>query len=159
MENPGLTKEIIEVKDAYLAGRNITERQSALAAYSVLDEYRWLPNPSQPEVIQEYYRHGDDQRKKMNSRPDDYQGFWRNEEVIQYFESKHRVANINRTNLEWLKWLKIQLPEGDKATAIDLKIQQFSLAYREHQRMIAPRSEAEKQVVNMFGGRVLHGDD
>ncbi len=150
MENPGLTKEIIDVKTAYLSGKPITDRQSAEAAYSVLDQYCIIPDPIQPQMIREYYQHGKDQRKKMNDRPEDYQGFWRHEDVNQYFESKSRAVNQNRSNIEWLRWIKNQL-EGDKAIAVDVKINQFLNQTKPVEKI---HSKEVEQLMTTFNGKI-----
>lgn len=152
MENPNVTKEIEEVKNAYFKGKPITQKDSAEAAFSVLDHYRWLPDPVQPTIIMEYFKSSPEQRKKMNEHPEDYAGFWKNEIVINYFENKHRIANTNRANLEWLQWLREKLPE--RAAIIDFKISQF---INRNAPVIKPRSDAEKQIVDTFNGRIISG--
>ena len=110
-----LSSEITAVKDAYLTGRVVPDREIALASMTVLDEYRHLPYPSVPTKVKEYYDLKRDARKKMNDSPESYLGFWNDPIVKNFFDEKQKIKNLNERNKSWLEWMKNVLSEeGDE---------------------------------------------
>ena len=133
MENQvKLNPQITAIKEAYLHDRNVTDIEIALASYSILNDYRWLPYPTPPEEVKKFYNRAEDLKTKMRRNPESYLEFWREPSVMQYFDAREFVKTQNMTRLEWLQWMKKTLEEShpDKITAIDLKIYQFSGDYR-----------------------------
>lgn len=128
MENRTLTPEVEALKVACVAGLVSTDTDIALASLSVLNEYRWLPYPTPPRDVKEYYAFPLDQKIKMNKNPDQYKSFWTNPEVYKFFETRLRIKNLNNRNKQWLEWMKDVLEEShpDQIVGINLKLLQFS---------------------------------
>lgn len=127
-----LNKEIAAVKNAYLEGRNVPDIEIALASYTVLDQYRWIPYPTPNKKVDHFNKMMPDQKKKMRDFPDKHANFWMDREVRKYFDEKDKVDNHNYRNKSWLQWMKKTLADHpDKQTAIDVKLYQYT---DDHQR-------------------------
>lgn len=133
MENAQLNPEITAVKDAFIKRQPCSDIEIALASYTVLDQYRWVPYPSIPEMVAKYFAYTMDTRIKMNKEPEKYREFWHAPEVIKYFDTKVKVKNQNERNKSWLTWMKKVLCEThpDKEVAINVKLYQFTDDYNE----------------------------
>lgn len=130
MENRTLNKEITAIKDAYLKGHLVPDKEIAEASFTVLDEYRWLSDPTPPDKVKEYFGLKVEQRKKMNTNPSDYAPFWTDPVVKHYFDERLKIRHKNETNQRWLEWMaEILAEDSDKITAINLKLYQFSDDY------------------------------
>lgn len=130
-----LSPEIIACKDAYLKGLKVSDVDIALASYSVLDEYRWKPYPTPPNIVEEYFKKPAEVKRAMNKNPEKVLVFWQDPEVVKFFDGKQRIKNLNDRNKDWLYWMKktLEEPHPDKTVAIDLKLHQFS---DEHQKSL-----------------------
>lgn len=129
MENKRqLTKEITACKNSYLAGRIVSDEEIALASYSILDDYRWAPEPTPPRKVEDYYKMPVDLKKKMNAAADAHRSFWDDPAVKDFFNLKERIKNQNDRNKSWLKWMKevLATAHADKVVAIDIKIYKFT---------------------------------
>lgn len=124
-----LTPEIKALVKAYKAGEAVPDLQIAEASYTVLDGYRWLPYPTPPQKVVDYYKLPTDTRKKMNSSPDQHQGFFNDPVVKNYFDEKDRIKNKNFTNKQWLEWMKTIITDEGKLAGINIMLHKFSDDY------------------------------
>ncbi len=121
---------IEKCKNDFLARRVVSDLDIALAAMEVLDEYRWVPEPTPPERVKKYMVSSPDLKKKMRDNPDSYTDYWRNPETMQYYDQRVLIRNKNDRNKSWLNWMKKTL--GDEhEVAISLKLHQFTDRYHE----------------------------
>jgi len=119
---PKKALQIFEISDE--KERN---RQIALWACEFgFDELRYMPLPTPPVVVENYFKIDIQQRKKMNKDPENYLSFWRNPQVKKYFDDCEKISNLNKSNLLWLnqllEWLEDNLAEREK---VQLRIYEF----------------------------------
>ena len=135
-ERKPLNPEIAACKDAYLAGKKVPDIDIAQAAFTVLDEYRWIPEPTPPEKVKKFMTSSADLKKKMREKPEDYKTYWDDHEVKEYYDRRCTVRHLNERNKAWLEWMKKTLPE-EHEVAIKMKLHQFSDQY--HQDIDQPK--------------------
>jgi hypothetical protein len=82
-----------------------SDAEIAEAGYTVLNEYRWRPFPTQPDLVKEHYKLPPQVRKRMNVDADRYKDFWSNPEVMNYFDQRQEIRNLNWRNENFLKWM------------------------------------------------------
>ena len=123
MENKKLPPEIAELIRAYKANEKVPDEQVALASMTVLDDYAHKSYPTPPDKVMEYFKLDIKAKRKMNDKPEDYQGFWADPDVKKYFDDRERIKNLNQRNKEWLEWMKKVLP--DHELPIRMKIHSF----------------------------------
>lgn len=123
MENKKLTPEIDACKKSYMAGHKVSDEDIANASMSVLEEYRHQSYPTPPKSVAEYFAMKPDLKLKMNRSPENYQGFWNDQEVKGYFDQRCKIKNLNERNKAWLEWMKKILP--DQELPIRMKLHQF----------------------------------
>lgn len=81
------------------------DAEIAEAGYAVLNEYRWRAFPTQPRLVQDHYKLPPQVRKRMNVDPDKYKDFWNNPDVLQYFDQRQVIRNLNWRNEKFLEWM------------------------------------------------------
>lgn len=103
----------------------LEEQDLAIAqwSFSMLDDYRRLPEPTMPKQYADYMKLPTETRKKMNKNPQDFQDLWAHPEVKIFMEERARIININARNKAWLEWMKKILP--DQELPIRMKLHQF----------------------------------
>lgn len=95
----------------------------ALWSFSMLDDYRWMPLPTQPKKYADYMKLPPETRKKMNKNPQDCKDLWEDPEVKFFMDERAKIININGRNKAWLEWMKTILP--DQELPIRMKLHQF----------------------------------
>jgi hypothetical protein len=83
-----------------------TDQQIAEAAIAVLGEYRWRPFPTKPSRVLEYDKFPAQVRKRMNQEPEKYNEFWKDYQVVEYFDQRQTIRNFNDRNEKFLRWMK-----------------------------------------------------
>ena len=117
------------MKDAYLAGQVVPDIDVAKAAYTILDSYRWVPEPSAPPEVVKFNGLAPDVKKKMRLKPEEASYFWNDPKVIDYYDSRLKVKHLNQRNKDWLIWLLKMLPEYE--TEINLQLYKFKESYHQ----------------------------
>lgn len=111
------------MKDAYLSGKVVSDKEIAEASMTVLDDYRCLPEPTMPERVRKFKTSSPDLKAKMREKPWEWKDYWDNSEVVAYYEKCNVIKNLNKRNKKWLEWMKKILPEQE--LPIRMKLHQF----------------------------------
>lgn len=97
-----------------------------IAQPNVLNDMRYRPTPTPPQkVISEYIKLGHFPKKKMNDEPGLYVSFWKDKDVVSYYDQREEVRSQNWRNLKELKWARSILEDEELKQRITETINGF----------------------------------
>lgn len=108
VEVPKLGKDLL----GRLNSKEITmeefDRECAYWMLQYLNDYRWLPSPTIPNELTDYWR-----RRQINNKTDVSEAFWQKPVIKKYIATEAHIRATNLGSMHWLKFMKKHIPQDD----------------------------------------------
>lgn len=80
--------------------------ECAVWSLEYLKSYELKEMPVKPDKVVKYHNGGDSLKIQMERNPQDFSDFWRDPEVMEYFENVNYIKSENKSNYDWLLFIK-----------------------------------------------------